>query len=116
MAGVGELDSEILNVGLDLAMEFGSNWLQPIQSRLAGRYPRLTTDELDAYEAACRTAMIWAQRRVPEHWNAVGGDEKEAFRRFKPHVLTVHPWISGKNLKRLWTQGRYYAFKDGELE
>lgn len=59
--------------------------------------------------------MTWAQQRVPEHWNAVAGDEDEAFRRFKPRVLTVYSWISGKNLKRLWTQGRYYAWKDGAL-
>jgi hypothetical protein len=113
---VGELDSEILNAGVDLAMEFGPSWMQPIQGRLAGLYPHLTPEELDAYEAACRAAMFWAQQQVPEHWNAVGGDEAEAFRRFKPHVLTAHPWISGKNLKRLWTQGRYYAWHDGLLE
>ncbi|MBW3570973.1 MAG: hypothetical protein KY467_07695 [Gemmatimonadetes bacterium] len=113
---MAELDPAILNAGLDLAMEFGPNWMQPIQARLAARHPRLSTEALDAYEAACRETMTWAHLRVPEHWNAVGGDEAEAFRRFKVQVLTAYPWISGKNLKRLWTQGRYYASKDGLLE
>lgn len=44
------LDREILNAGLDLAMEFGPSWMQPIQGRLASRYPHLSTTELDAYE------------------------------------------------------------------
>src|SRR5688500_5150846 len=97
-------------------MEWGPDWNQPVQARLARRYPRLTEPELDAYETVCRTAMTWAHRLVPEHWNAVGGDEAEALRRFKARVLTQYPWISGKNLKRLWTQGRYYAWHDGLLE
>ena len=111
-----ELDPAILNAGLDLAMGFGPNWFQPVQSRLEAKHPHLSTGALDAYDATCRAAMNWAQQRVPEHWNAVGGNEAEAFGRFKVQVLTAHPWISGKNLKHLWTQGRYYAWKDGLLE
>lgn len=108
-------DPGILNVGLDLAMEFGASWMQPIQSRLAGRHPALAASELDEYDAACRAAMTWAQRQVPEHWHAAGGREREARRRFQQAVLSRYPWISAKNLKQLWTQGRYYAWKDGEL-
>lgn len=111
-----QLDPAILNVGVDLAMAFGANWMQPVQARLAAKYPHLSAEALDAYDAACREAMFSVQQRVPEHWNAAGADEAEAFRRFKAQVLTSYPWISGMNLEHLWTQGRYYAWKDGLLE
>ncbi|HEX6372835.1 MAG TPA: hypothetical protein VF006_28190 [Longimicrobium sp.] len=106
---------EILNVGLDLAMEFGASWLQPIQPRLAKRHPELTAEELDAYEATCRAAMTWAQLQVPELWHAAGGKEREARRLFETSVGERYPWISAGNLSHLFTQGRYYAWKDGLL-
>jgi hypothetical protein len=109
------LNPEILNVGLGLAMEFGPSWMQPTQSRLAKRYPRLSPEELDAYEAACRPAMQFGHTEVPRHWHAAAGRERVALGTFRKSVLARYPWVSAKNLKHLWTQGRYYAWKDGEL-
>jgi hypothetical protein len=108
-------DPEILNVGLDLAMEWGPNWLAAIQPRLAERHPALSAEELDAYEAACRTAMNWGHAQVPEHWHAAGGDQDNAFRRFEGAVRERYHWISEKNLAHLFSQGSYYAWKNGDL-
>lgn len=112
---MAELDDEILNEGLEMAMAFGPDWLKPIQSRLAERHPGLSAAELDAYEASCRTAMEFGHAQVPQHWNAAGGDKAAAFRRFEAAVLARHPWIDEKNLSHLFSQGCYYAWKDGGL-
>ncbi len=106
-----ELDAEILNDGLALAMEFGKDWLQPIQSRLAKRHPQLTTAELDTYDDACGAAMRFGHERVPAVWPGRAGSEREAFRRFRDDVLARHPWVSADNLSRLFSQGCYYASK-----
>jgi hypothetical protein len=110
-----DADPEILNVGLDLAMEWGADFMQPIHPRLSRCYPQLAADELDAYDAACRTAMGWGHLHVAPHWHAAGGNEREARRAFEQSARGRYPWISDKNLSRLYAQGRYYAWHDGEL-
>ena len=50
-------EENILNEGVSLAMEFGKNWLQPIQKRLSKKYPKLSTTELDEYNTKCQSAM-----------------------------------------------------------
>lgn len=109
------LDPAILNVGLDLAMEWGPTFMQPIQPRLAQRYPRLPAEELNAYEAPCRAAMAWGHTQVAPHWHAAGGNERQARRTYEQSLRERLPWISPKNLSRLYSQGRYYAWNDGEL-
>jgi hypothetical protein len=112
---VGELDPKILNAGLDLAMEWGPDFMQPIQPRLAKLYPRLSAEELDAYEAACRPAMAWGHTTVASFWHAAGGKERAAQHAYELAARGRYPWISTKNLTRLYAQGRYYAWHDGEL-
>lgn len=109
------LDEHILNVGLDLAMEFGANWLTPIQARLAKKFPSLSAAELDGYEHACREAMTFGHAQVPILWRRAGGDEPTARRLFDEVLLCAHPWITPKNLSHLFSQGCYYAWKDGNL-
>jgi hypothetical protein len=43
------------------------------------------------------------------------GDESGAFRHWSQLVARQYPWMSDSNLKRLFSQGCYYAWKDGEL-
>jgi hypothetical protein len=106
---------EILNAGLDLSMAWGPDWLQPIQSRLAALYPALGEAELDAYEAACREAMSWGHAQVPDAWHAAGHDQAEANRLFEQAARERYPWISDKNVSHLFSQGTYYAWKNGDI-
>lgn len=108
-------DPGILNAGLDMAMEWGPDFMQPLQPRLAPRYPQLPADELDAYDAAIRAAMAWGHTQVARYWHAAGGNEREARRAYEQAARERYPWISPKNLSRLYAQGRYYAWHDGEL-
>lgn len=109
---MADLDADVLNEGLELAMEFGPRWLQPIQPRLAVRHPHLSAEELDAYDAACRAALDFGHRQAYELLT-VGGDDRIVQLRFKEAMRRHHPWISPGNLAHLFSQGRYYAWKDG---
>jgi len=115
MASLSSLDSSILNVGLDLAMEFGKNWLKPIQSRLAERYPTLATKDLDAYDTDCRACMTYANDLIVRCWRETKGSQDESFRLFQERVLGRYAWVSAPNLARLFSQSCYYAWKDGDL-
>ncbi len=81
------MDEQILNVGLDLALEWGMNWLQPIQERLAARFPPLTPAQLDSYDQLCREVMNWGFQQAPLRWHEAGGSEAEAYRLFKDAIL-----------------------------
>jgi tRNA isopentenyl-2-thiomethyl-A-37 hydroxylase MiaE len=59
-----DLDNKILNQGMELAMEFGKNWLMPIQDRLGKKHKRLNREELDHYEKVCRKALEYGIKQV----------------------------------------------------
>jgi len=102
-------DIEIRNVGLDLAMEWGENWLRPIQDRLSAKYPDLDQGDLDRYDRLCRAAMkeghdlVWDMAQVGI--DRVNDDE------WKRQLKASYPWIDDANLSRLFSQGMYYAWK-----
>jgi hypothetical protein len=111
-------EAEILNHGIRLAMEFGENWLQPIQNRLAKKFTHLNATELDAYNHICRGAMDSAHSHI---YNTLAKlDEtsekiasRELKKNFREYMRNNYTWISGSNLTRLFNQGMYYAWKDG---
>jgi hypothetical protein len=110
--GSADLDPETLNEGLDLAMEWGDAWLEPIQGRLANLRSGLTDDELDRYDERCRAAMEHGHQLVyqlMERHQLQPGVELRT--RFQEELLSRHPWISEDNLGRLYSQGCYYAWK-----
>lgn len=105
------MQDDILNVGLGLAMEFGENWLKPIQRRLQSLYPALDAHEADAYDAACHAAMNAGNRIVAELLAELGGFHDRAYGMFLSRLLTTYPWVSEDNAKHLFSQGCYYAMK-----
>lgn len=109
------MDPAILNKGLDLAMEFGQNWLRPIQSRLAGLFPRLSKEEFDEYDRICREAMKYGHAKLRVCWREAKADKPQAFQFFRRDIHALYPWVSESNLSQLFSQGCYYAYKDGEL-
>ena len=111
-------EDKILNKGLEFALEFGPSWLQPIQSRLSAIFPELRPDELDKYDSVCRAAMRKGHDYVYKALEAAT-DEKRKIKQTEianPLVSFLHqeyPWIDSENLKRILSQGFYYAWKDG---
>ncbi len=106
---------EILNAGLNLAMEFGENWLMPIQNRLGALYPELGPGELDQYNALCQEAMRFGHEQTRLAWRHSGGSQAVAYQKFSHDLRQRYAWVSEDNLSRLFSQGSYSAWKDGEI-
>lgn len=102
-------EAEILNCGLSLAMEWGENWLKPIQSRLAKEYPTLSPHELDNMNTICQTAMRFGHNLIysVEKTNNHEVNQTE----WQTKLLHRYPWINKANLGRLFSQSMYYAWK-----
>ena len=101
---------EVFNVGLNLAMEWGEDWLQPIQRRLHQRFASLTDAELDEANAICQEAMRFGHSTVYELAEHSGKDTK--YEQFVPIMTARFQWVNTDNLSRLFSQGMYYAWKD----
>jgi hypothetical protein len=115
------MNEDILNHGLNLAMEWGKDWLQPIQSRLAKGYPKLTAKELDDYNKVCQEAMkaghqlvdsLLSEQWKQNSWKTLEDVDSRILKPlFRKSMNTQYPWVSEENLGRLFSQGMYYALK-----
>ncbi|MES2917429.1 MAG: hypothetical protein V4729_02305 [Pseudomonadota bacterium] len=110
-ASKDDAEIERLNAGLSLAMEWGSNWLKPIQERLAAQYPELTVAELDRYNEVCREAMKAGHDLVYSMAESQGKEVDSAA--WQAAFLSRYAWPNKDNLSKLFSQGMYYAWKDG---
>lgn len=100
----------LLNQGLDLAMEWGSDWLKPIQERLAQRQPTLTAAERDEINAICQAAMRYGHQTVYALAEANGNNARRED--FDAAMHSRYPWVDADNRARLFSQGMYYAWKN----
>ena len=101
----------LLNDGLELAMNWGENWLAPIQERLHQQHRHLRPEELDELNNVCQDAMKFGHEigyeLVRERGREAGPDE------FASRVLARYSWVSAENAARLFKQSMYYAWKAG---
>ena len=104
-------ETGLQNYALELAQEWGENWLQPIQGRLSKAYPHLTQQELDHYNSIAQAAMKAGHDLVYSMAENSGKDVNEPG--WRQDYLKQYPWVDKKNLKHLFSTGMYYAWKDG---
>ncbi len=109
---------EILNIGLDFAMEFGKNWFQPINDRLKRSQTYLTESEIAEYNEICRKAMHHGHNFIYETLDKVDAEKlkiknDELVLQFNLEMTDKFEWISNSNLKHLYSQSCYYAWKEG---
>jgi hypothetical protein len=97
----------LLNEGLHLAMEWGEDWLKPIQERLTARHPALSNRELDEINAICQDAMRFGHGVVYDLTSKSGMKTKPED--FESEMIARYPWVNSKNLSRLFSQGMYYT-------
>lgn len=102
---------ELLNEGLELAMDWGESWLSPINGRLHALHPYLGVDELEEFNVACQGAMRLAHETV--HALLHSGSKSLSVETLAPIVRDRYPWVRQENLGRLLNQGVYYAAKVG---
>lgn len=118
----------VLNQGLALAMEWGENWLQPIQERLAKTAPALSMSDLDQVNEICQQAMRRGHELAANPCTFFGIEppiferdrlkakaSEEKFRQlredFRRTMREEYPWINDDNLGKLFSQGVYYGMK-----
>lgn len=111
----------ILNKGLEFALEFGPNWLQPLQSRLSDKFPALTPDQLDKFDSICRKTRDDGNRYLFQILETTAQEKKkirmqDLTAKLNSLLLDSCPWIDEENLKRILNQGMYYAWKEGLSE
>ena len=107
-----EFNQKIANDGLSFSMEFGQNWLKPINERLSKKYPGLLPVELEQYNKLCKEVNTYANDFIRN--NPVQNNEVLIFlpfEKFKKVMLKKYTWINVENLKQLYSQSCYYAWK-----
>jgi hypothetical protein len=106
-------DNNILNQGLSLALEWGEQWLEPIQERLGTIYPQLSEKELDDYNSYCKKVASDGNALI---FKIVHEDSEDFYgvknrQLWKKTMLERYPWINEENLSRSYSQSCYYAMK-----
>ena len=112
------INHEIINVGLEMAMEFGSNYGKPINERLKKKYADLKEDEINGYNSLCQAAMSRGHQYIYNSLEALFDKcetitEAELKNQLAENMQDGFSWISESNLSRLFSQSCYYAWKDG---
>jgi len=104
--------AEILNVAHDLSMEFGENFLQPVNSRLQEKYPHLQEPELSEYNMICKAVNNAGNDYVYDNITTENGSPRfPDYEKYKTYMLKLYSWISEENLSRLFSQSCYFAMK-----
>ena len=112
------MNDELLNISLDLAMEWGENWLKPIHSRLKKLYPNLSLSERNSYNKIAQESMKFGHSLAKDyikvyynHPNKTIAVENDLKSNFESKMKIKYPWINDSNLSRVFSQGCYYAMK-----
>lgn len=114
------IDEIIFNKGVQLASEFGENWLNPIQDQLMLEFAFLSRDHVDFYNKICIKARDEAYKFVFNQMSDLAGRKEtisktQSFALFEIHMQLKYPMLNEENLKKLYSQGCYYCWKDGMI-
>jgi hypothetical protein len=102
-------DEALFNYALELAQEWGKEWLQPIQKRLQKVYPSLSQADLDRLNTVAQEAMKFGHDLVFTMLQEASEDVDESA--WRKTYSARFPWVDEKNLKHLFSTGNYYARK-----
>lgn len=115
------LTGATLNLSLDLALAWGSNWAQPIQSRLAAKVDTLSSSDLNEYNNSSQEVLNVGFQFISSRLEGVC-DARETIKEkvlktvFVEYMVSRYPWINEENLKKIFSQALYYAWKDGLVD
>ncbi len=98
---------EILNAALTLSLEWGENFLKPIQSRLQAAYPQITNDQANLISAWCDAVKDYAFAVVEKDYPLILKNEAGTA---IAQIKEKYPQLSDETLSRLHNQGMYYAW------
>ncbi|MEJ6982231.1 hypothetical protein WG906_17330 [Pedobacter sp. P351] len=96
----------------------GQDWLKPIQLRLAAKVDSLSSSDLDEYNNLSQEVLKVGFGFISTTLKDVC-DRRETIKETDLKSALINemsskfPWLSNDNLKRILSQGLYYAWKDG---
>ncbi len=99
--------TEIFQKAVELSLEWGKDWLKPINDRICAIYPSLTEAEADELNRTCKEIQKYCWDDLC--WKEADGliTQPQIVEAMKPR----YPELSDANLNRLISQGYYYARK-----
>ena len=104
---VSEFSDELLNLALDMSLQWGPHWLAPINERVLAAHPQLSPDDAQILQGWCVEAREFAYAEV-EKWYPVETENKTRLAMETTQVK--YPQINEHNLSHLFNQGMYYAW------
>ena len=107
MADADSYDSALLDLALNLSLDFGPNWRRSIADRLRSRYPNMRMRAIEEVDQLVREKRDWAHTMIESHRRTGAPDETEVRRALQAEL----GWASPTTIERLWSQGDYFAHK-----
>jgi hypothetical protein len=102
-------DIELYNYALDLAQEWGENWMTPVNKRLKELYPILSDEKVDHISSLVDNAMKESYEICSNVLD--GNSTQDSYQTFLNLVKSKYNWIDDNNASRLYRIGTYYHFK-----
>ncbi len=102
-------EREILNCGLDSALQSGDDSALSIQKVLARKYPDLIREELDVYGRICKSAVKFGHDLVS---SVPAQDRAAQMPVWQAATLAEFPWLSDTSLELLLTKDVYHSEND----
>jgi hypothetical protein len=100
------MDPATLNAAMAIHLEWGPALMTPTKDRLKKKCPGLKGKALAECDAAAQAAMNLGHRYVYDHPSCTEDECAAA-------VRASYPWVSAENMRSMYSQGIYYARKDG---
>jgi hypothetical protein len=115
------ISSEIFNAGLKMALEFGPNLNKPIQERIMAQFNAITKEAADTINQVCYQARDEGHHFIYSKLGEIAAKSTtisslELETQFNQFILAKYLWINAENLGHLYSQGCYYAWKDGYVD
>jgi hypothetical protein len=100
-------NDEILNVALNMSLEWGENHRKPINARLLARFPMLSEAEVESYNQVCREIQSYAFDQIEAAYV-----KRISWPEAHQNVMSRYPGLSEERYGRLNSQGHYYAWRN----
>ncbi len=109
------MDDLVRNEALRISIEWGPRRSIPYETRLANSRPELAQSQIEELRTLCAQVESEAWGTVVQHFKANGMNDAAAIDAWTTALRAKWPWLNQNNLASLWTQGCYYAWKEGDL-
>ena len=101
-------DYEVLNKALNLSLEWGKEYLKPLNNKIMNAVPHMSGKDIEkvvAYITTVRDDILW--KIYYDHYDSKSED---FFIDVQKETICKYSWINKSNLSSLHSQGCYYAW------